>query len=80
MKKNDLTKEFEKFEKYMEGAIKNCELSIKHENGDTKIKVVGSNHAIEFLMLELIDKLKSNMPKKYFENFKSIVIEFLNID
>ena len=79
-KDNKMQNEFEKFMKEMEEDTKNCELSIKHENGNTKISVIGSNHAIEYLMIELIDKLHTHMPKKCFELFTNIVIDYLNLD
>lgn len=72
-------KDFEKFEKLMKDEIENCELSIKHVKGKTSLKVLGSNHAVEFLLLELFDKLSTSIPKKYYEEIKGVVSDYFKI-
>lgn len=57
----------------------NCEISIKHVKGETSLKVLGSNHAVEFLLLELFDKLSTSIPKEYYEELKNVIIEYFKI-
>lgn len=68
------------FEKEMEKDLKECEISVKHKNSTTYIKVVRSNHAIEYLILELLNKLKENLPKEIYNEMKNVIIHYLKIN
>ena len=68
------------FEKEFKKDLKECEISIKHKNNVPSIKVVGSNHAIEFLILELLNKLEENVPKEIYNEIKNVVIGYLKIN
>ena len=67
------------FEKEMKKDLKECEISVKHKNSVPSIRVVGSNHAIEFLILELLNKLEENVPKEIYNEMKNVIIDYLNL-